>query len=318
MSPRCSAARASASSPRRCEQGAVGARHPGARAPPAAAQLLRQAERLGARAEGAPGLGYIVFEGGEAKGPIAKFLDARRASRRSSSAAGVRRRRRAVLRLRQAAKAAGSSPARRAPHRRGTRPVEKNAFQFCWIVDFPMYELNEDTGKIDFSHNPFSMPQGGLEALETKDPLTIKAFQYDIVCNGVELSSGAIRNHLPEIMYKAFEIAGYRPGARSKAASAACSMRSSSARRPMAARRRASTASSCCWPTSPISARSSLFPMNQQAQDLLMRRRAEVAARAAARSCISGSICRRQVERSPGLTGDQRRSPATSNIAPVT
>jgi aspartyl-tRNA synthetase len=72
-----------------------------------------------------------------------------------------------------------------------------------------MYELNEDTGKIEFSHNPFSMPQGGLEALTTKDPLTIKAFQYDIVCNGVELSSGAIRNHLPEIMYKAFAIAGY-------------------------------------------------------------------------------------------------------------
>jgi aspartyl-tRNA synthetase len=87
--------------------------------------------------------------------------------------------------------------------------VEKNAFRFCWIVDFPMYELNEDTGKIEFSHNPFSMPQGGLEALETRDPLTIKAFQYDIVCNGVELSSGAIRNHLPEIMYKAFAIAGY-------------------------------------------------------------------------------------------------------------
>ncbi|MFX8493142.1 amino acid--tRNA ligase-related protein, partial [Acinetobacter baumannii] len=73
----------------------------------------------------------------------------------------------------------------------------------------PMYERNEDTGQIEFSHNPFSMPQGGLEALETRDPLTIKAYQYDIVCNGVELSSGAIRNHLPEIMYKAFEIAGY-------------------------------------------------------------------------------------------------------------
>ena len=87
--------------------------------------------------------------------------------------------------------------------------IGKGDFRFCWIVDFPMYERNEDTGKIDFSHNPFSMPQGGLEALETKDPLEIKAYQYDIVCNGVELSSGAIRNHLPEIMYKAFAIAGY-------------------------------------------------------------------------------------------------------------
>ena len=88
--------------------------------------------------------------------------------------------------------------------------VEKNAFRFCWITDFPMYEWDEDAKKIVFSHNPFSMPQGELEALETQDPLTIKAFQYDIVCNGVELSSGAIRNHRPDIMYKAFEIAGYR------------------------------------------------------------------------------------------------------------
>ncbi len=88
--------------------------------------------------------------------------------------------------------------------------VSKNdVFELCWIVDFPMYEWNEEEKKIDFSHNPFSMPQGGLEALETKDPLEIKAFQYDIVCNGVELSSGAIRNHRPDIMVKAFEIAGY-------------------------------------------------------------------------------------------------------------
>src|SRR5262249_30175779 len=87
--------------------------------------------------------------------------------------------------------------------------VDSKDFRFCWIVDFPMYERDEITGKIEFSHNPFSMPQGGLEALETEDPLQIKAYQYDIVCNGVELSSGAIRNHLPQIMYKAFAIAGY-------------------------------------------------------------------------------------------------------------
>jgi aspartyl-tRNA synthetase len=87
--------------------------------------------------------------------------------------------------------------------------VEKDAYRFCWIVDFPMYELNEDTNTIDFCHNPFSMPQGGLDALMTKDPLDIYAYQYDIVCNGVELSSGAVRNHDPEIMVKAFEIAGY-------------------------------------------------------------------------------------------------------------
>src|SRR5262252_8979209 len=87
--------------------------------------------------------------------------------------------------------------------------IEPNAFRFCWVTDFPMYELNEDTKKIEFSHNPFSMPQGGLEALAKADPLPLKAFQYDIVCNGVELSSGAIRNHRPDIMYKAFAIAGY-------------------------------------------------------------------------------------------------------------
>ncbi len=87
--------------------------------------------------------------------------------------------------------------------------IEKDVFKFCWVIDFPMYEQDRDTGKIDFSHNPFSMPQGGLEALENSDPLDVLGYQYDIVCNGIELSSGAIRNHIPEIMYKAFEISGY-------------------------------------------------------------------------------------------------------------
>jgi aspartyl-tRNA synthetase len=87
--------------------------------------------------------------------------------------------------------------------------LEKNIFKFCWIVDFPMYELNSDTNKVEFSHNPFSMPQGGMDALNNLDPLDILAYQYDIVCNGIELSSGAVRNHEPDIMIKAFEIAGY-------------------------------------------------------------------------------------------------------------
>ncbi len=87
--------------------------------------------------------------------------------------------------------------------------IDKNTFKFCWIVDFPMFEADEDTGAIGFSHNPFSMPQGGMDALLNQDPLDILAYQYDIVCNGIELSSGAIRNHQPEVMYKAFEIAGY-------------------------------------------------------------------------------------------------------------
>ena len=87
--------------------------------------------------------------------------------------------------------------------------TKRDSFEFCFITDFPMYELNPETGKIDFTHNPFSMPQGGMDALVNKDPLEIFAYQYDIVCNGVELSSGAVRNHDPDIMKKAFEIAGY-------------------------------------------------------------------------------------------------------------
>ncbi|MDR3285685.1 MAG: aspartate--tRNA ligase, partial [Holosporales bacterium] len=87
--------------------------------------------------------------------------------------------------------------------------IEQNKFEFCWIVDYPMFEKDENTGEIIFSHNPFSMPQGGLDALLTRNPLEIKAYQYDIACNGIELSSGAIRNHEPETLYKAFEITGY-------------------------------------------------------------------------------------------------------------
>ena len=87
--------------------------------------------------------------------------------------------------------------------------IDENTFKMCWIVDFPFYEENEETGAVEFSHNPFSMPQGGMDALNGKNPLDIYAYQYDFVCNGVELLSGAVRNHKPEIMYKAFEIAGY-------------------------------------------------------------------------------------------------------------
>ena len=89
--------------------------------------------------------------------------------------------------------------------------IDDSIFKFCWVVDYPMFEKDEQTGKIEFSHNPFSMPQGGMDALEKQDPLDIKAWQYDLVCNGIELSSGAIRNHLPEVMYRAFDIAGYGP-----------------------------------------------------------------------------------------------------------
>ena len=162
-----------------------------------------------AREQGAGGLGYIVFAAdGEVKGPIGKNLEADRVAaikERVGAANGD-----AVffvcLAQAKAEKFAGVVRERLCDEL-GLR--EENAFRFCWIVDFPMYERNEDTGLIEFSHNPFSMPQGGLEALTTLDPLEIKAFQYDIVCNGVELSSGAIRNHRPDVMVKAFEIAGY-------------------------------------------------------------------------------------------------------------
>jgi aspartyl-tRNA synthetase len=162
-----------------------------------------------AQEQGAPGMGYIVFEAGAAKGPIAKFLDAERLEKLKAAVGlgdGDAVFFSADRKAGAAAKLAGAARKRLGDE---LDLLEKGAFKFCWIVDFPMFEMNEDTGKIEFSHNPFSMPQGGLEALETRDPLTIKAFQYDIVCNGVELSSGAIRNHLPEIMYKAFAIAGY-------------------------------------------------------------------------------------------------------------
>jgi aspartyl-tRNA synthetase len=161
-----------------------------------------------ARSEGHAGLGYVTRKGGEFGGPIAKnhgeegmaaIYDALGLGPDDGLffAAGKEG---------QAAKLAGAARTRVAEQ---LGLIDPNCFEFCWIVDFPMFEYDEDAKKVDFSHNPFSMPQGELEALETKDPLDILAYQYDIVCNGVELSSGAIRNHRPEIMYKAFEIAGY-------------------------------------------------------------------------------------------------------------
>ena len=161
-----------------------------------------------ARGEGAPGLGYIIFADGAAKGPIAKFLDAPRLER-LKALAGIGDGDAVFFVCDQKAAAEKLAGAARTKIAQELDIIAQGEFRLCWIVDFPMYERNEETGKIEFSHNPFSMPQGGLDALLTRDPLTIKAFQYDIVCNGVELSSGAIRNHLPEIMYKAFEIAGY-------------------------------------------------------------------------------------------------------------
>ena len=161
-----------------------------------------------ARAEGHAGLGYITQKGGELGGPIAKN-HGEEATRKLVAELGLGPDDGiffAAGKADAAAKLAGQARMRTGEQ---LGLVAEGEFRFCWIVDFPMFERDEETGKIEFSHNPFSMPQGELAALETQDPLDILAYQYDIVCNGVELSSGAIRNHKPEIMYKAFEIAGY-------------------------------------------------------------------------------------------------------------
>jgi len=161
-----------------------------------------------ARGEGFAGLGYINMKEGAAGGPIAKNHGEEGTAKLLADlgcgpddgvffAAGKEA---------DAAKLAGVARTRTAEQ---LDLIDKNAFKFCWIVDYPMFEYDDELKKMDFSHNPFSMPQGELEALESKDPLDILAWQYDIVCNGIELSSGAIRNHRPDIMYKAFEIAGY-------------------------------------------------------------------------------------------------------------
>ena len=163
-----------------------------------------------AQAEGAPGMGYIIYGDGEARGPVAKALGEEGANE-IKQRLGVSDGDAVFFACAPAAEAASLAGRARTKIGQDQQLIDTNSFKFCWIVDFPMYEKDETTGKIEFSHNPFSMPQGGVEALNTMDPLEIKAWQYDLVCNGVELSSGAIRNHLPEVMYRAFDIAGYGP-----------------------------------------------------------------------------------------------------------
>ncbi len=182
-------------------------------APGAAARPRSFFDRLNdwARSEGAGGLGYIVLEEGRAKGPIARFLDEDRQAQ-LRAVAGVGDGDALFFACGAAASAARLAGLARTRIAGALDLITADRFEFCWITDYPMYERDPKSGQIAFSHNPFSMPQGGLEALETRDPLEILAYQYDIVCNGVELSSGAIRNHRPDIMYKAFEIAGYDRG----------------------------------------------------------------------------------------------------------
>ena len=165
--------------------------------------LQEEAKKLGA-----PGLAYVKFDAsGEMTGPVARFLTSLSAELKEIALTAP-----SVIFFSadpnetKAAKVLGRM---RELIAESLGLIEKDVFKFTWIVDYPMYEFNEETKQIDFSHNPFSMPQGGLEALTTKDPLTLFAYQYDLVCNGYEIASGAIRNHVPDIMYKAFEIAGH-------------------------------------------------------------------------------------------------------------
>ncbi|MFZ5705054.1 MAG: aspartate--tRNA ligase [Pseudomonadota bacterium] len=161
-----------------------------------------------ARSQGHAGLGYINIKGGEAGGPIAKN-HGEEATAKLVAALGLGPDDGVFFAAGKELPTAKLAGAARTRVGEELGLIEQGVFKFCWVVDFPMFEYDEENKKIDFSHNPFSMPQGEMEALETMDPLDILAYQYDIVCNGVELSSGAIRNHRPEIMYKAFEIAGY-------------------------------------------------------------------------------------------------------------
>ncbi len=161
-----------------------------------------------AQSKGSQGLAYLVWSDSAVKGPVAKFLQAdtleQLADRFGITDGDV------VFFVSNTEQVASKIAGEIRVHLGEVLEIiEKDVYRFCWITDYPMYEYNQDLKKIDFSHNPFSMPQGGMDALDNKDPLEINAYQYDIVCNGVELSSGAIRNHRPEIMYKAFEIAGY-------------------------------------------------------------------------------------------------------------
>ncbi len=159
---------------------------------------------------GSKGLAYLTWTDDGVKGPIAKFIKPEQLEQFKSKL-GMSPGDVAFFICDKQAVAAKLAGLIRTKLGEDLDLIEKNVFKFCWIVDFPMFELNEETNQIDFSHNPFSMPQGEMKALETQDPLTIKAFQYDVVCNGYELSSGAVRNHKPEIMYKAFAIAGHAP-----------------------------------------------------------------------------------------------------------
>jgi len=227
-----------------------------------------------AQSEGQPGLAYIFFRTGEGVGPVARNLgpEATEAVRLELGLGDGD----AVFFVcglpRQFIPFAAAARLRLG---RALGLTRDGVFEFCWIVDFPMYELNEETGQVEFSHNPFSMPQGGLAALEQQDPLDIVAYQYDIVCNGVELSSGAIRNHRPDIMYKAFAIAGY-PAAEVEARFAGMLTAFKYGAPPHGGSAPGIDRIAMLLADTPNIREVVAFPMNQQAQDLLMQAPAPV------------------------------------------
>jgi aspartyl-tRNA synthetase len=258
-------------------------------APGAASQPRSWFDKMNewARGEGAPGLGYIVFEaeGGQVvgKGPIAKFLSAGAIARLAEKAA-CKAGDAVFFAADKAARAASLAGHARLKIGNELGLTRKDVFEFCWIVDFPMYEWNEDEKRIDFSHNPFSMPNFAREKFLSLDPndrdtiLGITAFQYDIVCNGVELSSGAIRNHRPDVMLKAFEIAGYsREETENRFGGMLNAFRYGAP--PHGGTAPGIDRIVMLLADVPNIREVTMFPMNQQAQDLLMGAPSEVSAK---------------------------------------
>jgi len=250
-------------------------------APGAAAQPRSFFDKLNewARSDmGAPGLGYVILdeEGGAlvGRGPIAKFIPAdilvQMAAKAKAKAGDA-----IFFACDKPNQAAGLAGAARMRIGEQLEICEKDIFRFCWIVDFPMFERDDVTGKVDFAHNPFSMPQGGLEVLDSADPLSILAYQYDIVCNGTELSSGAVRNHRPDIMYKAFAIAGYDDATVDSRFGGMISAFKYGAP-PHGGIAPGVDRIVMLLADEPNIREVILFPMNQQAQDLLMNAPAEV------------------------------------------
>ena len=247
-----------------------------------------------ARAEGAGGLGYIAFDADGARGPIAKNLEADRLEA-IRTACGLRPGDAVFFAAGAHETAQKFAGAVRTRIGQELDLVERDAFRFCWVVDFPMYELNEETQRIDFSHNPFSMPQGGMEALESLDPLVIKAYQYDIVCNGIELSSGAIRNHRPDIMIRAFEIAGYsRADVEARFGGMLNAFRYGAP--PHGGSAPGIDRMVMLLADEPNIREVILFPLNQQGEDLLMGAPAEVSAERLKELSIKGGLPPRVVK----------------------